>query len=405
MYSVAGADLQKPSFNQGNVVNFFSIISEPACAILLLIAALAVLPARSSGAQNSMPLQAQAEESHGQYSQAIRDYRAILAKSPRLPSALSGLGKSEAAIGKCGDAEKTFRKLAAPDPAEAFLLGVCHFRVHEFPEAIAQLQKAARLAPRDEQVRIFLARAYAGEGRNSEAIETLKTWMKEHGENADALYWIGNFYEDLANTTFEQLASKNPESYLVYEMKGGQDLARQQYPEALAAYKKALELAPPGTPGLHFHLGDVYWRMLRYEEAKKELEQELKRNPYHAQANYELGNINVKQGNPQQAIPYLQKALALDPTLTEAHRSLGRAYLDEKRYPEAIEEFQQVAQAEPSDHTIHAMLASAYRLTGRLDEAKAEAQKSQKLERQTIQQIQANKAAEKNLGRDSTPKL
>lgn len=384
-------------------MSFCSTIIAPARALLLLLAALAVLPARSFGRQNALLHRAQVEESHSQYSQAIRDYQVILAKSPRSSSALSGLGKSEAAIGKCGDAEKTFRKLAAPDPAEAFLLGVCHFRIREFPEAIAQLQKAVRLTPRDEQARIFLARAYAGEGRNEDAIRTLKAWMRDHGEDPSALYWIGNFYEDMANATFERLASTNPESYLVYEMKGSQDLARQQYPEALAAYKKALALAPPGTPGLHFHLGDVYWRMLRYEEAKKELEQELKRNPYHAQANYELGNIYVKQGNAQQAIPYLQKALALDPALTEAHRSLGRAYLGEKRYPAAIEEFRRVAQAEPSDHTIHAMLASAYRLAGRLGEAKAEARKSQELERQAIQQIQTNKAAEKNLSGDSVP--
>ncbi|HEX5483736.1 MAG TPA: tetratricopeptide repeat protein, partial [Terriglobia bacterium] len=351
-------------------MKFCSVIFRPAGFALVLMAALTLLPARSLCQQG--------------------------AASPRSRSGASAaLGRSEANTGNCGEAEKAFSKLAAPGAAEAFTLGRCYFRLRDFTQAIPHLEKAARLSPRDEHARIFLARAYAGEGRSEQAISSLNAWIKEHGEDSKALYWIGNFYEDLANTTFQQMAAKNPGSYLVYEMKGGQDVARQQYPQALAAYKKALALAPTGTPGLHFHLGDVYWRMLRYQGAKKELKQELELNPYHAQANYELGSIEIKEGNSQQAITYLEKAIALDPALTEAHRALGRAYLDEKRYPQAIQEFQLVAKAEPSDHTIHAMLAGAYRLTGRMEEAKQEAQKSQELERQTIQQIQANKAAEK----------
>ena len=195
-------------------------------------------------------------------------------------------------------------------------------------------------------------------GRYADAVGSLEAWTRENGADADALYWIGKFYEDLANQTFEQMAAKNPGDPTVYEVKGDQDLAKQKYPEALEAYKRALAASRNVTPGLHFNLGYVYWRTLRLDDARKELEAELKLNPYHAQANYELGDIYSKRGQPEKAVPYLAKALALDPGLVEAHRSLGRAYAAEKQYERALKEFLAVAQAEPSDHTIHAVLAS-----------------------------------------------
>ncbi|MGH9377946.1 MAG: tetratricopeptide repeat protein [Terriglobia bacterium] len=325
------------------------------------------------------------------------------------PAALAGVAtpatlqqaEDAAQRGNCGEAENAVANLRAPSPEKAkalVLVGVCNFRIKNFSAAIPLLERAAKLAPHDEQLRIFLARAYSGAGRNQDAIETLRAWMKDHGEDADALYWTGNFYQDLASQTFGQMAAKHPNSYQVYEAEGSQFLTKQQFPQALEAYKKAMALAPADTPGLHFHLGDVYWRELRYDDAKRELQEELRLNPNHAQANYELGAIYAKERNPQQAVPYLQKAIALDPALIEAHRSLGNAYLEEKNYPAALAELLRVEKVEPSDHTIHAMLATTYRLMGRLEDAQREAKESEQLERQTIQTVQSNKAAEQKLG-------
>lgn len=328
-----------------------------------------------------------------------RDPKAAPAESSSSQTAGIAIAQNLASLGKCDEAAQALAKRNALRSEKSLtLLGVCRFRTGEFPQAITQLRQAASLAPGDKRAMIFLARAYAGAGDNEKGIETLKAWTKTHPADADALYWIGQFYQDMAGETFQQMQAKDSRNYLVYETEGNQFRARQQYPQALEAYKKALALAPPGTAGLHFRLGDVYWRSLRFDEAKKDLEQELALNPYHSKANYELGDINAKEGHPQEAARYLQKALSLDPELTEAHRSLGRVYLEEKAYPQALAEFLQVAKAEPNDHTIHALLATTYRDMGRLNEAKQEAQLSQRLENQTIQTIESNKAAEQKMG-------
>ncbi len=298
-----------------------------------------------------------------------------------------------------GQCEKTVNvdPHALLSPTSLRLAAVCAFRLNDFPRAIPVLVEAAKLNPRDEDMRILLARAYSGAGRNQAAIETLKAWTKAHGEDVEALYWTGHFYDELANQEFQQMAEKYPHNYLVYVTEGNQFTIKKQFPQALASYKKALALAPKDAPGVHFHLGDVYWKTLRYPKAENELQQELRINPYHARANYELGDIYAKEGDPQKAIPCLEKAIALDPSLISAHRSLGRAYLDERRYNLALAQFQIVAKAKPSDYTIRGMLATTYRLMGRLADARREAAESQKLYAQYIHTFQAIQSGEQKL--------
>jgi tetratricopeptide (TPR) repeat protein len=300
-----------------------------------------------------------------------------------------------------GQCEKTVKAVAdvraALSPSSLRLAAVCAFGLNDFPRAIPLLAQAAKLNPRDEKLRILLARAYAGAGWHQRAIETLKAWTTAHGDDVDALYWTGKFYDELANQSFQEMSEKYPDNYLVYETEGNQLTIKQQFPQALASYEKALALAPKNTPGLHFHLGDFYWRTLRYPQAENELQQELRINPYHAKANYELGAIYAKEGDPGKAIPCLDKAIALDPSLIAAHRSLGQAYLDERQYNQALAQFLVVAKANPSDYTIRNMLATTYRLMGRSADARREALESQKLYSQHIRNFQAIQAGEQKL--------
>lgn len=298
----------------------------------------------------------------------------------------------------CENVETASEGFHRPLPASALrLAAVCAFRLNDFQNAIPLLTRAAKLNPHDENLPILLARAYSKAGQSQAAIDTLKAWAKAHGEDVDALYWTGKFYDELANRSFQQMAAKYPKNYLVYETEGNQLAIKEQYSQALASYEKALALAPKGTPGLHFHVGDIYWRTLRYGKAEDELEQELKINPYHAKANYELGAIYAKEGNPQKAVTYLDKAIALDPSLIAAHRSLGQAYLDQRQYDQALAQLLIVAKAKPSDYTVRNMLSTTYRMLGRLADARREAAESQKLYAQHLHNFQAIQSGEQKL--------
>jgi tetratricopeptide (TPR) repeat protein len=319
-------------------------------------------------------------------SRVRRSAAATTVKNPATPS-----------LEQCEQTVNALSDHTPSSPASLRLAALCAFGLNDFPTAIQLLAKAAQLNPRDEEMQILLARAYAGVGRHERAIETLKAWTKAHGDDVDALYWTGKFYDELASQAFQQMAEKYPQNYLVYETEGNQLTIKQQFPQALALYEKALALAPKNTPGLHFHVGDIYWRTLRYPKAENELQQELRINPYHAEANYELGAIYAKEGDPEKAVALLNKAIALDPSLIAAHRSLGQAYLDMRQYNLALAQFLVVAEANPSDYTIRNMLATTYRMLGRLADARREAAESQKLYAQYIRNFQAIQAGEQKL--------
>jgi tetratricopeptide (TPR) repeat protein len=322
---------------------------------------------------------AQALESQGAYQEAAQKYQAVLAQSPSSTEARLGVGRMRAKVGRCQDSEEALKPLAESRRADVEqILGACYFRMHSFDQAIAHLQLASDLQPKDQEAWIDLGRAYASAGRNQEAIGTLKAWLAQNPHDPDALYWIGNIYNSMSQSVLDGMVAKDPDNYLVLELEGDQFRLKQDYAKALQAYQEALKAAPD-APGLHFNVGDVYYQTMKLPEASEQLEKELKINPYHPRANFELGDIDIKQGRVEDGMAYLQRALKIDPALTEAHRSLARGLLTQKRYEEAVRELLWVTKADPSDHTAHAMLAGAYRLMGRLKEAQQEAEVSQKL--------------------------
>jgi predicted Zn-dependent protease len=343
-------------------------------------------------------------EQEGRYDQAVSRYRELLQRFPGSGEVRRGLAEDLAKTGHCEEVPslESGNPAAAGNPGEQeAVVGACYFRRNDLQTALVHLKKAIRQAPDNKQTTIFLGRAYAANGQLEEAIRTLKAFQARRGDDPDMLYWIGTFYDELAERTYQAMAKSYPNSYLVLETQGDQFLQQQKYDEALEAYQRALN-ASPTAPGLHFDLGNTYWRMAKLDRARPELEAELKSNPDHAQANYELGDIAVKQGDAEKGLTLLKKALALDPNLVEAHRSLGRALLSEQRYPEAADEFLIVAQAEPSDHTIHALLASVYQRMGRRQEAEAETQKYNELVKEQMSDLE-RKESEQNRDAKATP--
>ena len=335
-------------------------------------------------------------EHQGQYDQAVARGRELLKQFPHAAEIRQRLAKDLARNGKCEEAGSLYA--AAPASGQAAsnretVIGSCYFYKSDFPAALTHLKRAAQAAPNDKPGALLLARTYASLGRPEEGIRTLEGLRAGRRDDPNVLYWIGAFYDQLAEQTYQGLAKSHPDSYLVLEIQGDQFLQRQKYDDALKSYEKALEAAP-NAPGLHFDVGNVYWRMAKLDQATPELEAELKLNPENAQANYELGDIEVKRGEIERGVARLKKALALDATLVEAHRSLGRADLAEREYTEAVREFSVVAQAQPSDHTIHALLASAYQHLGRTQKAQEETRKYNELVKQQMNDLERKEAAQ-----------
>ena len=344
----------------------------------ILMYGVVAAPGVHASPQQSKLLQAKSSEDQGLYEEAIKQYQAILKGTSPSPQARMGLGRSWAGLGRCDQAADAMRGLADNRAAAEAVVGICNFRVHDFGPAITHLEQSVRLAPADKESRIYLSRAYVARGRYNEAIATLKSWLARNGDDVDVLYWTGKFYEDLASTTFQKMAENHPDSYLVLELEGEQYVDKKEYKKALEAFDRAMTLAPDAK-GLHYWRGYVYWYQRNLYKAQEELETELRSNPYHAQANYLLGDIHVTLREPDKAFPFLERAVALNPGIWDAHRSLGRALVMNNRIREALREFQIVAKANPNDDTIHGLLSNAYRRLGDMEKAVEEGKLYEKL--------------------------
>ena len=341
------------------------------------------IPADDSASSLS---EARALEDKGLSKEAAQQYEALLRESPHSREAQLGLGRSLANQGDCSGAAAALHELLPSSSEAEALVGVCHFRLHQFDLAISHLQRAVHLAPAAKDPLIFLGRSYAGQGRNDQAIATLKAWLTRHGDDPDVLYWIGKFYEGEAEATFEKMAQDYPNSYVVYEVEGEGDLDRREYAKAVTVFQHALALAPD-APGLHFWLGSAYWHLRSLDKAQPELEKELQANPSHAQANYQLGDIYVSMRDPAKAIPFLENAVRLNPSLWDAHRSLGRALVMQNKFAEGIVQFQMVANAFPLDDSIHGLLSNAYRRMGNMPKAEEEGNLFQKLSAERLARV------------------
>lgn len=216
-----------------------------------------------------------------------------------------------------------------------------------------------------ETATIESARTLVRSGRIVEALRQIRELERQKPNDPNLQFELGEILQELAGSRAERLQKLAPASPQAHELIGKLLESHQKMAEAVAEYEKAAR-ADPSLPGIHFLIGNIYWKQRDFEAAKPALEAELKLNPHHALANLRTGEmLLVTDGDtPQKAIPYLQKATA-DPHIgLEAHRELGKAFRLARKYQEAYRELELVVRQRPDDELVHAQLAALYRDQG-----------------------------------------
>jgi tetratricopeptide (TPR) repeat protein len=133
----------------------------------------------------------------------------------------------------------------------------------------------------------------------------------------------------------QQTVWKNPEDARSY-LNLGKEYARQQkYPEAIEAYRRAIDLEP-GLDEAYSALGAAYFN----------------------------------QKNFPAALPWMQKRVAMAPDDSLRHFDLGNVYFQMKRYDDAIASYRQAIDNSYSFDEAWYTMAISYVRLGRMDEAR-----------------------------------
>ncbi|WKZ47008.1 MAG: tetratricopeptide repeat protein [Anaerolineales bacterium] len=126
----------------------------------------------------------------------------------------------------------------------------------------------------------------------------------------------------------------------------------------------------PNNGDLKINLIESQIAAQRYKEATNTVNQLIASDPSKsAQANLQLGKINLHQKRPKNALVYVEKSLEENPDNLEAQKTYAQLLVMSKRRKDAIELMKNLVKKHPEDAGLRWALSSNLRAVGKLDES------------------------------------
>jgi tetratricopeptide (TPR) repeat protein len=169
-------------------------------------------------------------------------------------------------------------------------------------------------------------------------------------------------------TIWRTTIARNPGAWMAYSNLGSFLTARGNTNEAIADFRKALELWPAQSKD-HNNLGKALIQQGRVAEAMTEFQTASKISPNDPDAESNLGAALLQQGKSEEAISHLRQAVEKYPRHAQARINLGNALLQTGNADGAIAEYEKSLEL-PFDHAeSEYSIASALRQKGDLESA------------------------------------
>lgn len=290
-------------------------------------------------------------------------------------------GKFDEALGMLRELESAH----ADQKGLAHEFGVAYYKKGDYANAIASLKKALEENSQDNEAVQLLGLSYYLAGKPAEAtpqLEKVQTWYAS--ANVDAAYILGLCYiqtkdypkaqvafakmfnvpaDSAASYLFtarmllrqdfgpvaEEYARKaatiDPKLPLAHQLLGELDLYESKVDEAIAEFKKELEINP-GYAAAYYKLADGYSRVQKFDEAERLLQRSIWLDPTSTGPYILLGKVLEKKGETELAVRALQRALSMDPNNPIPHHLLGQAYRELGRNDDAERELKIAGQLE-----------------------------------------------------------
>jgi len=119
-----------------------------------------------------------------------------------------------------------------------------------------------------------------------------------------------------------KMASRSAEEW--FELGLTSDSDPESWPQAVEAYRRAVELAPRWLEA-HINLGATLYQLGRMEEAERVFRAAVEIDPDNATVQFNLGCVLDELGQVTQAIIHLKRAVQIAPGYADAHFNLALA--------------------------------------------------------------------------------
>jgi tetratricopeptide (TPR) repeat protein len=268
----------------------------------------------------------------GELTRAVSAFERALELQPADVSSLIWLGRVNLDLSRPEAAEGQFARALALSPAAAAAqvgLGRAALERKDYARAVRELEVALRSAPQASSVHYPLALAYRGMGDQA---------------RADAhMLQRGSLEVPLPDPLMDELGSLL-ESPLAYQRRGLEALGRGAWDEAVANFRRGLELKPTVPSlrnSLNNKLGAALFQMGDLAGARQQFQHGIRESPTYGANHVSLAILLVTEGRDVEAIKWLRAAVQTDPSYLEAHIQLADALRRTGSPGEALDEYMQ----------------------------------------------------------------
>ncbi|MFZ0589095.1 MAG: tetratricopeptide repeat protein [Bryobacteraceae bacterium] len=359
-------------------------------------------------AQDDLADRIRAAQTSGNYAEAARLYRQLIAEGSDTPEIRSNFGIVLHLAGKNREALEQFRIALTRNPALAsanLFAGLSEVELGDPKSALSYLKKAEELDPARPAPLLALGKAYVALRDYGQANGAYTKATTLDSSLAEAWYGVGVTDRSLAEEILNEAArsgsikdaAKLKVQHLLDGARDALSRAVQLEPnsarthfimaeslsdagnlvKAVPEYRTALKLDPE-LDAAYLGLATSYWKQREFDQARPLLKRVLEKSPKNAEAAGMMADILQQTGDIQGAEHYVEIALAGNPDLIDTRVVLARIHLAKQQPRLAIADLSKVISAD-RDGRYHFLLYQAYRQAGDQQSAQQALAESQRL--------------------------
>lgn len=248
------------------------------------------------------------------------------------------------------------------------LAGQAQLNMRHYREAGGHFEKASALAPEMSALRTALALSSLGVGDTGRAIQELEraAALDAKGNEADTMLvmtYLRTGELDKALAAVDAAEKKQPESPLIYNLRGGVLLAKKDHAGARRSFDKAYGLDPLFMPAQE-NLMRLDISENKPEQARRRLVSALEKEGKNAAVMSALARLAIAQGDKASATHWLEQAVKANPDLPDTSVQLGNYYLQTGEKQKALQLAQQLQALQPGNVDVLALSAQAQLASG-----------------------------------------
>jgi putative PEP-CTERM system TPR-repeat lipoprotein len=250
-------------------------------------------------------------------------------------------------MGEPARASRTLQAAKTQDAQMLAMAGAAAAQSGNPSAAKGALERAVAAEPQNAQARSQLGMTRISLGETEEGLKDLEAASKLNpGSEADITLALAYFRTKEFDKTIEaakRVQERQPNRAIGHTLEGIAHRAKLSNPDAVKAFKKALDAEPGDRTALE-NLALVAIAENKPDEARGYYQELVNRNPTDARAQLATAQFDLQTGRQQEALSRLQSLVASQPDFVAGYVALARAQLLAGNAPQALATVNSAAQ-------------------------------------------------------------